>query len=336
MHGDEDHHARTSTGYRITWKFSRKELHMTVIHLVLSAAVCLGAQQPPQTLDQIPVHPGAVPDRATEADAEHQPGRTFRAYRVPLAVDEVVKFYKQRLGAREVTQREAEALSDEFGQPKVAVGATSPVLLQVEAHDFAGEMSEVTRQDPAAGGRRLAALFTRRRPPYRPSVWLRWGNFTWMRRDNATGTTSFEVSVSDAGHSDLDAGTLDNTTTIQIVIDQQSETKVDPDAEPADLAPRAALAEPRSSELGVPKYPGSAFDARMSGDMSTDAERYFVYTTADPPERVAAFFERHATKRPEHSVDSWLFSDLDLTIQPNAGMYAPTVKTVITVRKARP
>lgn len=111
----------------------------------------------------------------------------------------------------------------------------------------------------------------------------------------------------------------------------------------------AAQAAPTAQVLGVPVYPGAAYDAGNSAGMSQEREKYYVFTTTDELPQVVAFYERATQKRgtamgegdaagvliviegrapfPRHGV---------MIERSRPGMYPPTVRTVITVRRELP
>ena len=82
----------------------------------------------------------------------------------------------------------------------------------------------------------------------------------------------------------------------------------------------------------------------MSAALSSGGDHYFVYTTVDLPEKVAAFYERETGKKGLRNEGGWLiavkgsglFPELGVAVQPNVGTYPSAVKTMITVRRGRP
>lgn len=109
--------------------------------------------------------------------------------------------------------------------------------------------------------------------------------------------------------------------------------------------PPAPMAPPSAADLGVPLYPGATFDGQMSAAMSGmgDNANYYVYTTADAPAQVTAFYETKTGKKGTTNEagtlivvrGEGLFPDLGVTIQPNPGTYPAAVKTMITIRKKK-
>lgn len=112
------------------------------------------------------------------------------------------------------------------------------------------------------------------------------------------------------------------------------------------LAPAlaAAQAAPTPEQLGVPVYPGAAYDAANSAGMSQPTEKYYIFTTSDSLVRVVAFYENATKKRGEPMGDGGAvlivlegqapFPKHGVMIEPNRqGMFPASVRTVITVRR---
>ncbi len=101
---------------------------------------------------------------------------------------------------------------------------------------------------------------------------------------------------------------------------------------------------PSTEELGVPPYPGANFDGRNSAGMSSEKEKYFIYTTGNPADKVVAYYERATGKKALRNEGGALiavrgeapFPELGVAVQTNAGMYPAPVKTIITIRRATP
>jgi hypothetical protein len=114
------------------------------------------------------------------------------------------------------------------------------------------------------------------------------------------------------------------------------------------LAPAAAAAQaaPTREQLGVPAYPGAQYDARNSQGMSQPTEKYYIFTTADSLARVVRFYENATQRNGESFGDAGVMIVLEgqapfpthgIVIEPNRpGMYPPSVRTVITVRREVP
>jgi hypothetical protein len=293
-----------------------------VVMLVWSARA--QAQIP---IEQVPLYPGAAPPPTNEELPSPQLGITLdssRLYVVPASIEAVVRFYQQRLSAREVDAQAFEAaLARADAEPLAAV-------FTLTEHDFTS---------PAVAGLKGAVTS---RPPYRPGQWLNWARFVWSQRQGTGDVATFGVSVVDG----MDMRRpKEPRTVLEIAAGVSGGRAVEEQpAAPEENRARPALTEPSPAELGVPRYPGARFDGSMSAGLSSGGDRYFVYTTADLPEKVAAFYERETGKKGLRNEGGWLiavkgsglFPELGVAVQPNAGTYPPAVKTMITVRRGRP
>jgi len=108
--------------------------------------------------------------------------------------------------------------------------------------------------------------------------------------------------------------------------------------------PPAPLPQPTEAQLGVPTYPGAKFDGQTSAGMSLNESFYWIFTTTDAVDKVAAFYKGKTGLTPKELSGSYLFTvkrgDSDLfpdhgvMIEPNK-MLPPPAKTVITVIKKK-
>ncbi len=301
--------------------------------------------QAPTRLDQIPVFAGAArqPDREAELVSPGEMGRTVRVYRVKSPIEDVLRFYQQRLRAQEV-RTEAER-DRAYGD--VPPGGATAVLLELEPVD----LSPAAFSEAAAGGDRSAAqlaaatraAYAKGRTPLRPNTWIASATFDWGVRPNADRHVLFSLSLEDVEAWEILESSYHHET--EIVINVQDEGSVAAAEEPEERAPAAPMAAPSERDLGVPLYPGAKFDGRMSGQMSASDEEanYYVYTSADTPQQVATFYQTRTGKKgltTEGGVliavrGEGLFPELGITVQPNAGTYPPNVKTMLTIRKRR-
>jgi hypothetical protein len=105
---------------------------------------------------------------------------------------------------------------------------------------------------------------------------------------------------------------------------------------------RAPLPAPTVAELGVPIYPGSRYDAQISGGMSGEDQKIWVYFSDDAPRKVLAFYEQKTGKKGvEADRDKFMISLKGKSIVPEHGVTVETLagnplfgnkgKTVITV-----
>lgn len=99
---------------------------------------------------------------------------------------------------------------------------------------------------------------------------------------------------------------------------------------------------PTEAELGAPVYPGARFDPRNSAGMSSGDMSIWLFLSEDPPEKVAAFYQKKLGKAPEVIQDYRMFvlkgrppiPEHGLLVEPNREkMYPPPTRTVISVQK---
>lgn len=267
--------------------------------------------QAPTELAQIPIYAGASrqPDREAEEAPSGLQGRTTRVYRVRTPIEDVVRFYQQRLQAQEL-RTDADRARTAAAAEQLAPGRATAVVLQLDR-------SEDTKRVTSA-------------------------TFDWEYRPNADRHLQFDLSLEDV---EPEEGQESSPHQTEIVIQVQDDGPVAAEEEPKAQAPAAPMAAPTEGDLGVPLYPGARFDGRMSGQMSASDEEanYYVYTSADTPQQVATFYQTRTGKKgltTEGGVliavrGEGLFPELGITVQPNAGTYPPSVKTMLTIRKRR-
>jgi hypothetical protein len=313
-----------------------------VLVSLFACAVPLGAQAPAR-IDQIPLYAGAT--RQAEREAELMSptdetgvygdralsAATVRVYRVAAPIEAVARFYQQRLAAREITEDDWEAVYRE----DIPAGGASPILCEFMAVDFS------QLEDPAE----LRTVFARKRPPLRPDVWLAGADFRWTHQDTGTRRTEFNLSLEDTEGVEIVTPEYHHETEI-VVWARTWETGEDVEAEPMDEpAPAAPMPPPTEAQLEAPLYPGARFEGTISAEMSASDEEawYYVFASADPYEKVAAFYRERTSKQGMENEGGLLivlrgeglFPDLGVAVQPNVGTFAPPVRTMITVRKRR-
>jgi hypothetical protein len=321
------------------------------------------AAQAPTRVEQIPVYPGAArqPDREAEvaqpmetsqgAAPGAQGAPVVRVYRVAAAVEDVVRFYQQRLAAREIfTEEDRQQAYAE----NLAAGQHSAVVFQVDSVDLgpqawadAAEGSGRTVQQYAAAVR---AAYAKARTPFRPDKWLDGAYFEWAARESEDVGTDLSVQVQDVTDVSILDPTYHNVAEVEIwvrpwrsgeAIAEEQEEARNEEAE----RPVAPMAAPTEAQLGVPLYPGARFDGLVSAQMSASDEEanYYVYGSGDAVATIATFYEQRTGKKgtvTEGGVmitvrGQGLFPDLAIVIQPNETMLPPSAKSVITIRKRR-
>jgi hypothetical protein len=300
------------------------------------------AAQTPTKLEQIPVYAGASRNTDREAEemsATEAPGvygdralrsSTVRVYHVAAALEEVARFYQQRLAAREIAP---DADFDQVDPENVAVGRVSPVLCAFEPVDMS------SADDPTA----LRAAYAKARQPFRAGEWLAGADCRWTSRESATDATELSVELQDLEAFEITAPEYHNDT--EIIIRVRTWGPPEAVAEEQEEQRIAPMAAPTEAQLGVPLYPGARFDGAISAGMSAgdDTGIYYVFASADPVAQVAAFYEQRTGKKGmvnENGVlivvqGEGLFPDLGVTVQPNVGTFPAPAQSVITVRRRR-
>lgn len=103
-----------------------------------------------------------------------------------------------------------------------------------------------------------------------------------------------------------------------------------------------ASSAPTAEKLGAPVYPGSSYDALNSQGMSSGDYAYYIFTTNDAPEKVAAFYERKLKVKAGKFTNSYMIPlkgslplpEEGISIQPNTlGGQSAKAKTMITFQK---
>ncbi len=307
----------------------------------VAAALSPAAAQRQSRLAEVPLYPGAAAYTPEEggcgggAELALPEGLdTTRAYAVRAPIEAVVRFYQERLSARELSDEEFAAYERGASEPTKAV-------FVVESYLSMSLMGPYER--------------VRSRPPYRPGTWLMGATFLWPRPQGKERAV-FGIHIVD--HVGSFEGPPETHFMIGVGVLEVARAQAEPDAEnrpvaepaPSDGAeerrdqPRRPMSEPSAGGLGVPTYPGAKFDPQISGTISSNEEQYFVYATADASESVLAFYEQRTGKKATIKTEAgWLipvrgegpFPELGVAVQPNAGTYPASVKTVITIRRAQ-
>jgi hypothetical protein len=313
--------------------------------LGIGAAVLPLPAQTPTALDRIPVYPGATRQLAREQEEyASDPGRRIYVVRAPI--EEVIRFYQQRLHAQEIkTEDERDRAWDTY--ERLAAGQVSGVTMLLDVVDLTpawfAKNSE-SEEDPAKQAAAWRAAYTQKRPPLRPNTWVHAADFAWGAAQ-PTGPVAFMVTLEDIGAWQIREPEYFHETEIEFGTQTMGPQVAEAQEEPEEEAPVKPMAAPSTAELGVPLYPGAKFDGRISAEMSRSDEEanYYVYSSTDTPEQVAAFYRTRTGKAGITTPGGvmfairgeGLFPDLGLTVQPNAGTFPAPAKTMLTIRKKR-
>ncbi len=318
------------------------------LFVMVSAALDPLPCQVPTTPGAVPVYAGATRQPDREAGQAAAPGSDVRVYRVQAPIEDVVKFYQQRLGAREVrTEGERDRARDAYerlGAGQATGAIFLPTFVDLTPAHFAE--TAAAGEDPARLAAAVRAAYTGKRAPFRPDTRIASVIFEWGASPAAGRRHEFYLSVEDVGAWQIRESEYQHES--EITVNVQS-VGAAPEAEEREgreeRPPAAPIAAPAESDLGVPIYPGSRFDGRVSAAMSEgDSEgNYYIYTTADAPAAVTSFYQRRTGKTGQTNEagtlivvrGEGLFPDLGVTVQPNPGSFPAAVKTVITIRKKK-
>ncbi len=332
-------------------------LVVTAVTAVLAAVSGLAAQVP-RTRGQVTLYPAAVLDtggRKTDWEVNRQSdGSVIEAasFRVPASVSAVVRSYAQKLGATR-TADQGGALETESLAPGAVTGATYEVTfyeLADEHHEPEGAGTAFTLY-----GKDKRAALTRVRPLDEGGKWIEGARFDWAARAANGDLAQFNLTVADDGlATDWKSYRLLTRIDVEVTTHPLSCEGSQPSAELDALCEQrrqghvAAVAErpPTAQELGLPTYPGASFDAATTAGMSTSGQKFFVYTSTDPLEKVVSFYERATGKKGERQAETGSvliavkgtapFPELGVAIQPRLPQYPATVKAVITIIRGHP
>ncbi len=169
--------------------------------VAVSAALAPLPCQVPTTPEAVPIFAGAERQLEREASQPAVPGAYVRVYRVRAPVEEVVKFYQQRLGAREI-RTEAERDSFEQAYERLGAGQATSVIFFPQFVDLSVERFRQMAgpgEDPARKAADIRAAYAAKRPPFRPGTWIQTVSFEWGVSPTAGQYYSFYLIVEDVG-----------------------------------------------------------------------------------------------------------------------------------------
>ncbi len=276
------------------------ERESLLVAATLAALVAAPASaQGPKTQAAIPLYPGAVRDQRPGIQGDC-PACFTTVYRATATVEDVFKFYVQRLGAQEGVEQDAFHLNP---------GQSTPVSSGMTTHAFEDDCADEVYRHEAEDcqqwryGRDKKAAIARARPPYRPGEWLDGAGFGWWSRDANGDRVEWTITLSDSGAFSKDWKSYTaRWTEIRVIrmID------AGPPGQALPGRPREAplpAAGPSEQVLGVPVYPGSWYDARSSAQRGMH-----VYLSNDPVAKVLQFYEARTGKKgqPQPDQSYWI------------------------------
>jgi hypothetical protein len=324
-----------------------------VAFVVLSIIALSAFGQVPKKVGQVPVYPGAklVSARQEPAEAEIAAGKapdfSFAAEKVwssPDSADQVARFYAGKLGA---------AIGQEGGGDagELSPGQETTIGLGVDYYDSSG-----LEDWPA----QLRAGFAKRPKLSAEEGWARSASFTWAYKSADEDPYSFTLTIVDKSLSDEEPERYRQETEIRLSVrmfnqkkaaallapsakdaeaykaDRQAQEaygkEMKEKADQVDAQAKAQKAEtdrvfgkaPTEAELGVPVYPGAAYDKdesvlRSGGSMEHGrCYAYFVKSSGDVRdtiEDVTRFYEQK-TKRKRMELLAKDMSEIPLAYYP--------------------
>jgi hypothetical protein len=313
-----------------------------------AVAGALFAAQTPKSEKEIPMFSGAARDAAAEAVRREQGGPEGKVYRMGASPEEVFNFYLQKIGGKEG----AMWAGDPNSLPK---GGASPVAYEIEYYTEE-DLADSTYEGEPHPGKWIKATLSKNRKPLKPGMWMKRASFSWIVKNPDGGMTDFFLDIVDISfNSPDDFYTVDyqskkykQSTGIEVLVSaSQSEEAMREESweemEEETAARTKALKgkPPTEKDLGVPIYPGAAFNAEASAGMSMgDDYAMFVFLSNDQPAKVVAFYEQKLKKKAEKSGDMYMIPlkgkppvpEEGIVIQPNT-MFGGSAKTVISIQK---
>jgi hypothetical protein len=318
-------------------------------------AGALFAAQTPKTEKEIPVISGATRDAAAEAELREQAGEyedpalsgaVSKVYRTGASPEEVFNFYLQKIGGKEGAPGD--------GDPaKLAKDGASPVSYELYYYTEE-DLADWTYEGQRHPGKWVKETLSKNRKPLKPGMWVKEAKYFWSVRNLDGGMSDFYLGILDIGFGsvgnpeDYQSKKYKNGTGIEVSVStgrseeaMREESWEQMEEETASHAKALEGKPPTEKDLGVPIYPGAAFNAEASAGMSLgDDFAMFIYLSGDQPSKVAAFYEQKLRIKAEKSGDRYMIPlkgkppipDEGIAIEPNT-MFGGSAKSVITIQK---
>lgn len=317
--------------------------------LLLSFFAAAYGQSIPRAWQEIPIFPGASIDQEAQKQTikdyqEIHAGEPIRdlhinVYTVRTVPDDVCRFYIEKLGA-----------IDEFPEDDSwSSGSVSETKPWYEAGYFQNSWFEEQYEGDIKiwDGKWFKSALSKRQQ-WIDGEWLQGAYFEWTIILDNGDLARFSIDLIDDDSFDTRAKTVSDKTMITIVsrIEKSEEAIEEEEDEWMDELSEQRMDSfagdpPTSASLGVPFYPGWVFQPQQSAGMSlNDDYHYYIFTSADEPEKVLAFFEEKMGKKAHDSGYGYIIAlkgalpvpDEGVTIQENT-MIEGGAKTVITIQK---
>ncbi|MGI5854803.1 MAG: hypothetical protein ACOX8I_10860 [Bacillota bacterium] len=317
------------------------------ILLLLALSSALVAAAVPDSIEKIPLYKGAERDYDAEDEimehyaeygSEYEQIYEVRVYKVKAIIDDVCKFYIDKLGAKPGT------LPDDVYEI-LEPGEVYAPWYEVEFYGDKIFEDQYEYTTLIQDGKWIRSAFEKR-PQWEKGKWLSQVWFEWYIMLDSGDLATYSVYLIDEGYDWKNK--IDYRST-QIRIDvtiTTSEDDFDDEwgfAEDEDFAFASqyfAKNPPTEETLGIPFYPGWIYSPELSAGMSQDDYHYYVFFSSDPPDKVAAFYTQRLNMKPAIMNEFYIFAlkgelpvpEEGLVIQPNLAL-GDMPQTIITVQK---
>lgn len=304
----------------------------------------------PRNEKEISLYPGAVRNAAAEKELNSQDSeydeeskntrrsKTVKVYTAKAIIDEVCKFYIDKLGAKPgVPVEDPDSLKP---------GTVYPPWYEMEYYGSNIFENQYEGKTLIHDGMWLKSAFTKR-PQWKKGAWLCSTHFEWNIILKNGDMAQYTVSVEDEGYNTRKKVVFNTTRiTIQVLVTKseaslEEEEDGEMDEAVAEKTRHLMKNPPTATTLGIPIYPGSVFSPQNSAGMSLDGDyQYYIFLSNDSPLKVKAFYEQRLGRKASSDNGSYLIAlkgkmpvpEEGLVIQSNT-MFGGKAKTVITVQK---
>jgi hypothetical protein len=148
--------------------------------------------QAPGDIEHVPLFQGALPFAEGEANA----GGVGHAYAVSEPIEDVVAFYRQRLGAVPVPNAEELTIREENARERLQPGSVSPVWMLTSEHDLQDTDDWSPPFFETVHPERLRMALAEARSRYRPRERLSSAELCWLRA-TSDGEKRFRIMIVD-------------------------------------------------------------------------------------------------------------------------------------------
>lgn len=314
--------------------------------LALSFSVVVSGA--PRTVQEIPVYAGAVRDQAAEAeileqyeeftDGSRYRSRTVRVYKAKALIDQVCKFYIDKLGAKPGASWEDPS--------DLEPGRASAVRYELGFYDDS-IFQDQHEYDVLLWDGKWVRSACEKRPQWEKGRWLNQVWFEWRIMLHNGDLATYTVLLEDEGFDsskkiDFQStriGIVEEVEKSEEAMDEEWDEEMDRQVE--EKARQLAKNPPTEKTLGVPFYPGWIFSPEISAGMSlSDDFQIYVFFSNDTSDKVVDFYRQRLNTEPSSSEWGYLFAlkgqlpipDEGLSIQQNQ-LFVDFPPTMISVQK---